>query len=367
MFTFRPAARENVWLMIGLAGPSGGGKTFSAMRLATGIAGGKRFCVIDTESGRASHYADQFQFDVGELRPPFSPKAYAEAIKAAVAAGYSTIVVDSMSHEYAGDGGVLDIQEEEYQRMGGRDSAKMASWIKPKMEHKRMMQELLQVRAHLILCFRAEPKIDIIKEDGKTKIVPKQSLVGLDGWVPVTEKNVPFELTVSMLLTADHPGIPKPIKLQEQHRALFPLDKPITEESGRKIAEWAAGGSKKNSVGENDVKAGSVSARPETSRSTQTYRGDSSTVVTAGETATIKGAKADVDTLAGSTVVDAASSPTFITSEQEWAISQICADNALPIDKLKRKFEVDSFAQIPASMHQRVVDYLDAQIKAKEK
>ena len=333
MFTFRPAARENVWLMIGLAGPSGGGKTFSSMRLATGIAGGKRFCVIDTESGRASHYADQFQFDVGELRPPFSPQRYAEAIKAAVAAGYSTIVVDSMSHEYAGDGGVLDIQEEEYQRMGGRDSAKMASWIKPKMEHKRMMQELLQVRAHLVLCFRAEPKIDIIKEDGKTKIVPKQSLVGLDGWVPVTEKNVPFELTVSMLLTADHPGIPKPIKLQEQHRALFPLDKPITEESGRKIAEWAAGGSK------------------------------------------IKGAKADVvatstpgvATPVGAPNADAASSPTFITSDQEFAIATICADNYISIDKLKSKIGVETLSHIKASDHQRVVDYLDAQIKAKEK
>lgn len=327
MFTFRPAARENVWLMIGLAGPSGGGKTFSAMRLATGIAGGKRFCVIDTESGRASHYADQFQFDVGELRPPFSPKAYAEAIKAAVASGYSTIVVDSMSHEYAGDGGVLDIQEEEYQRMGGRDSAKMASWIKPKMEHKRMMQELLQVRAHLILCFRAEPKIDIIKEDGKTKIVPKQSLVGLDGWIPVTEKNVPFELTVSMLLTADHPGIPKPIKLQEQHRALFPLDKPITEESGRKIAEWAAGGSK------------------------------------------IKGAKANVGEPVDPrpTTPDAASSPTFITSDQEWSITRICEDNAIPIDKLKRKIGVETLAKILASDYGRVTDYLDKLVEAKEK
>ena len=149
--------------------------------------------------------------------------------------------MDSASHEYAGAGGVLDMQEAEFERMGGRDSAKMASWIKPKGEHKKMMQRLLQTRAHLILCFRAEPKIEMVKEDGKTKIVPKQSLVGIDGWIPLTEKTVPFELTVSLLLTPDHPGIPKPIKLQEQHRALFPLDKPITEESGRKIAEWAAG------------------------------------------------------------------------------------------------------------------------------
>ena len=245
--TFRPAKRENVYLLIGLAGASGSGKTYTAMRLASGMSDGKRFCVIDTESGRASHYADQFKFDVCELRPPFAPSAYAEVIHAAVAAGYSVIVVDSMSHEYAGDGGVLDMQEQELERMAGQDYAKrervkMASWIKPKTEHKKMMQELLQVRAHLILCFRAEPKVEMIKEGGQTKIVPKVSLIGLDGWIPVTEKNVPFELTASLLLTADAPGVPKPIKLQEQHRALFPMGKEITEESGRRIAAWASGG-----------------------------------------------------------------------------------------------------------------------------
>lgn len=244
-FTFRPAQRTNVSLMIGLAGGTGSGKTFSAMRLAAGIAGDKRFAVIDTEAGRASHYADQFAFDVGELLPPFSPKAYEEAILAADAAGYPVIVVDSMSHEYAGDGGILDMQEAEFQRMGAREAVKMASWIKPKMQHKHMMQRLLQIRAHLILCFRAEPKIEMVKDaqTGKLLIVPKETLTGRDGWVPVTEKNVPFELTASFLLTADAPGIPKPIKLQEQHRDLFPVDKPISEGAGKRIARWAAGGS----------------------------------------------------------------------------------------------------------------------------
>jgi len=240
-FQFRPASRTNVNLLVGLISGTGGGKTYTAMRLASGICGDKRFAVIDTEAGRASHYADQFNFDVGELKPPFRPEAYSEAILAADAAGYPVIVVDSMSHEYAGDGGILDWQEEEFQRMGARESVKVASWIKPKMSHKHMMAKLLQVRAHLILCFRAEQKIEMVKEDGKTVIRAKQSLTGLDGWIPITEKNVPFELTASFLLTADAPGIPKPIKLQQQHRALFPLDKPINEESGRRIAEWASG------------------------------------------------------------------------------------------------------------------------------
>jgi dephospho-CoA kinase len=246
-FTFRPALREQVGLLIGVAGGTGSGKTYSAMRMASGISGDKPFAVIDTEAGRAKHYAEAFRFDHGDLKPPFRPQSYAEAIEAADKAGYQVIVVDSVSHVWAGDGGVLDWQEDELGRMAGddwkkREAVKMAAWIKPKMAHKAMVQKLLQVRAHLILCFRAEQKIEMVRgDDGKMKIVAKQSLTGLDGWIPVTEKMLPFELTASFLLTADAPGMPKPIKLQEQHRALFPLDKPINEDSGKRIAAWAKG------------------------------------------------------------------------------------------------------------------------------
>jgi len=245
-FQFRPAKREAVGLLIGLAGGTGSGKTMSAFRLASGICGDKAFAVIDTEAGRALHYADMYRFDHGDLKAPFTPQAYTDAIVAADAAGYPVIIVDSTSHVWAGDGGVLDWQEAELDRMAGtdygkREACKMAAWIKPKLAHKHMVQKLLQVRAHLILCFRAEPKIEMVKEGGKMVIRPKETLTGKDGWVPVCEKNLPFELTASFLLTADAPGMPKPIKLNEQHRPLFPLDQPINEESGRRIAQWAAG------------------------------------------------------------------------------------------------------------------------------
>jgi hypothetical protein len=119
----------------------------------------------------------------------------------------------------------------------------MAAWIKPKTAHKQMVQRLLQVRAHLILCFRAEPKIEMVRgADGKMEIREKQSLTGLHGWIPICEKNLPYELTASFLLMADKPGVPQPIKLQQQHRALFPLDEPITEASGVRLAAWAKGG-----------------------------------------------------------------------------------------------------------------------------
>jgi len=249
-FSFRPAARENVGLLIGLSGSSGSGKTYTSFRLAKGIAGDQRFAVIDTEAGRAKHYADRFAFDHGDLTPPFTPDRYAEAIAAADDAKYPVIVVDSTSHEWAGEGGVIEWHDAELDRIAGKDAdwkrreaCTMAAWVRPKMSHKQMVQRLLQVRAHLILCFRAEPKIEMVKgKDGKWEIIEKKTLTGLNGWVPVCEKNLPYELTASFLLMADRPGVPLPIKLQEQHKALFPLDQVITEESGARLAAWARGG-----------------------------------------------------------------------------------------------------------------------------
>lgn len=249
-YQFKKAIREEVGLLLGLVGPSGSGKTYSAMRIAAGIVGkGNRFAVIDTESRRALHYADMFDFDHLELHPPFRPATYADAIRAADEAGYKAIVVDSCSHEWAGEGGILDWQEEELTRMAGndyhkRDTCKMAAWIKPKMAHKQMVQRLLQVKANLILCFRAEEKVKMEKDaKGKTQIVPV-------GWQPICSKELPYELTVSFLLHSDKPGIPQPIKLQEQHKPIFPLDKLLNEDSGRLIAEWAKGGIAKPAEGQ---------------------------------------------------------------------------------------------------------------------
>lgn len=241
-FEFRPAVRQDVNLLLGVAGASGSGKTYSAMRLAKGISGDEPFAVIDTENGRARHYAGAFKFDSADLTAPFTPARYIEAIQAADKAGYRTIIIDSMSHSWAGDGGCLDMQQAEFERMGSRETTKLLSWAKPKQEHKHMVSKLLQVRAHVILCFRAEPKVEIAKDDkGKTVIVPKQSLTGLDGWVPICEKNLPFELTLSALLVPDRPGVPQWIKFQEQFKPFFQPGKPLDENAGARILEWAKG------------------------------------------------------------------------------------------------------------------------------
>lgn len=289
-FTFRRAVRENVPLIIGMVGGTGSGKTLSAMLLARGMSGGKEFAVIDTENGRAKHYAPApgekagpktFDFFHGELSAPFRPQAYLDAIVAFDKAGYPVIVVDSMSHVWAGDGGILDWQEEEWAAKGHAESHKMLAWVKPKMAHKQMVQRLLQLRAHLILCFRAEEKVEMRNEkkelladikrtesaladarpsetdelkkdlaelraklpnaDSRTQIVPKRSGTGINGWVPICEKTLPYELTASFLVMADNPGIPLPIKLQAQHRDVIDLSKPLNEDAGRKLAQWATG------------------------------------------------------------------------------------------------------------------------------
>jgi AAA domain len=249
-FEFHPAERRNVSLLIGIAGASGAGKTYSALELATGLAQGKPFALIDTEAGRALHYADEFSFEHGDLTAPFTPDRYADAIHAADQAGYPVIVVDSFSHEHAGDGGLLDMHEAELQRMAGddwkkREAVKFAAWIKPKSSHKRMVSQMLQIRAHLILCLRAEEKIEIVKnpQTGKTEVRPKQTLTGRDGWVPICEPKLPFELTVSLMMTPAAPGHPRPIKVPEKLRSFFPLDKPVGRSTGEALAGWAAGAS----------------------------------------------------------------------------------------------------------------------------
>jgi len=241
-FEFRDAKRANVPLFIGIAGGTGSGKTESALRIATGLSDGQKFAVIDTEHGRALHKADDYSFKHADLDEPFTPERYTEALKAADAEGFPVIVIDSGSHVYEGVGGLLDQQTAEFERMGSKEGARMASWIEPKRRHKKFVQQLLRTRAHVVMCLRAQDSIEIVKEGGKTVVRPKASLVGAEGWIPICERRLPFELTISLLVTADAPGFPKPIKLEDRHKPLIPLDAQLDENVGRRLAEWAAGG-----------------------------------------------------------------------------------------------------------------------------
>lgn len=268
-YTFRRAVREDVPLLVGLAGGTGSGKTYSLLELAKGMTPeGKRFAFIDTEAGRGLAYADAFDFDYTELRPDFTPERYIEVIRAADKAGYPVIVIDSFSHEYAGHGGLMDWHDAELDRMAGDDWKKRAAlsvpaWSRPKQAHKAMVQDLLQVRAHLLFGLRAEEKISLERNaDGKTEIVEKSGPGGFKGWLPICEKNFPYELTCSFLLMADNPGVPKAIKLQAQHKAAFPDGKRITAEAGRQLAEWARGGAPVSAGGRPESEGSGMQAPP---------------------------------------------------------------------------------------------------------
>src|SRR3990167_1157183 len=235
-YQFRKAIRSQTSVLIALAGSSGSGKTYSALRLARGLAGPTgTIALIDTEAGRALHYAEQFPFDHLDLRPPFSPSVYADAIEAAK--DYNVVIIDSKSHEWSGEGGCQDMHDAEHARLGGAESTNILAWREPKLQHKRMMSRLLQCRAHLIFCLRAEEKIKFEKhpQTGKTAIVQA-------GWQPICEKNFMYEQTVSFLLRDDHPGVGQPIKLQEQHKPCFPAGAVLDETAGRCLAAWARGG-----------------------------------------------------------------------------------------------------------------------------
>src|SRR6185437_1912546 len=111
------------------------------------------------------------------------------------------------------------------------------NWKEPKSAHKKLMNALLQCRATIIFCLRADEKIEILRENNKTVIKP---LV----WMPICEKRFLYEMTASFTLTPDRPGIPHfdlPHKLQQQHRSMFSDQKPIGEDSGLALAEWARG------------------------------------------------------------------------------------------------------------------------------
>lgn len=232
-FDFRPARREQAGLFVALAGGTNSGKTFSGLRLARGIAGpAGKIAAVDTEAGRMSHYAKDFAFDVVNMQPPFRPERFAQAAIAAEEAGYAVLLIDSFSMEWVGPGGVLDWQAEEYQRMGSREAVKLASWIKPKMGHKAMIYSFLQRRIPIVFALRAEEKA----EKAGDKILKR--------WEPICNKQFPFEITVSFMLSASAKGVidlDMPWKMEKDHQGIFHNGDLISEEHGAKLAAWASG------------------------------------------------------------------------------------------------------------------------------
>lgn len=255
-FEAKPAVRESVPVLVGIMGPSGGGKTVSALRLASGmqqVTGGDIYA-IDTEARRMLHHADAFKFKHLQFDAPFGSLDYLDAIKHCVKQGAKNIIVDSMSHEHEGPGGMIDFQEKELDRMAGddygkRERMKMLAWQKPKAARRALINGLLQLNANFVFCFRAKNSVKPMKVNGKTEIVPQ-------GFMPIAGDEFVFEMTVNCLLLPGAKGVPTwqtenvgermMIKPARQFDKLFAEQKPLDESIGRSLAEWARGGAVKS-------------------------------------------------------------------------------------------------------------------------
>lgn len=249
-FDDRPAVREKTPVLVGLVGPSSSGKTYSALRLATGfqrVAGGEIF-VIDTEARRSLHYAEKFKFRHVAFGAPFSPLDYLDAIQHCVKKGAGTIVVDSFSHEHEGPGGVLEMHEDELDKLAGqnydkRNKLTFLAWAKPKAQRRRLINTILQLQCNFIFCFRAKPKLKL--QTGKEPVEL--------GYQAIAGEEFIYELTLKCLLMPGANGVPTwqsdmvgekaMIKLPEQFRALFTKQPPpqLTEDIGVTLATWGAG------------------------------------------------------------------------------------------------------------------------------
>ena len=251
-FTPKPAAREQVNLILGLVGPSSSGKTYTALELATGIQSvvGGEIDVIDTEHGRALFYADDFKFNHIQFDAPFASLDYLSAIQQSAKRGAKVIVVDSMSHEHESAGGMLDYQDQELRRMAGDDFGKqqrmaMLAWQKPKAARRKLLQGLTQIDAHLILCFRAKATSKPAKDaNGKNVVVPM-------GFMPIAGDEFVYESALSMLFQPNAGGVPTwnpelpgekiAVKIPKQFEWLKKETGPVSRRVGAKLAEWAVG------------------------------------------------------------------------------------------------------------------------------
>jgi hypothetical protein len=214
----------------------------SALLLARGIAGPKgRVCLIDSESGRGSIFADLIPggYSVLDLEAPFSPPRYEEAIATAEKQA-DVVVVDSMSHEWSGEGGVLDWAEQELERMGGGDNNKMRSWIKPKMAHKMMVQRLLRVKCALICCLRGEEKTHMVKNASKNQVITDEFSS------PLFDPRFIFELLLNFE-TVQRNGqggyvIPRKITHPTVAAVLPAENQQVSVATGEALAKWCNGG-----------------------------------------------------------------------------------------------------------------------------
>ena len=219
---------------IGLCGVSGSGKTLTALKIATGMCAAdtpglqsdqKRIALVDTENNSSVLYSDRIDFDMLNIEPPFQIEKYIEAIKTAEQAGYHVLILDSITHAWAGEGGLLDVQGKLSD--GGMNS--FTAWRKLTPKHNAFVEAMIRSKLHIIATMRS--KMDyIIEQADKGKAIPKK--VGL---APIQREGMDFEFDIVFDLDLGHNAISS-----KDRSSLFDgkvLTKP-GEELGSQIVTW---------------------------------------------------------------------------------------------------------------------------------
>ena len=189
MAGFVKAKKEQVWLKVLLSGASGSGKSYSALRVAKGIADkcGSRIAYIGTEGSRNKYYASNFDYDLLELEDPFTIDKYVEAIDAAIEAKYKVLIIDSLTHEWLW-------LNDTHDKMPGNS---FQNWGKLKPKHREFMDKILTCPIHIIATSRSKDEW-VLETDAKGRQVPRK--VGLGSQ---QDKNITYEYTVSLVIEQD--------------------------------------------------------------------------------------------------------------------------------------------------------------------
>lgn len=252
-FTFRPAKRENTPLIIGIAGPTKSGKTFSALRLAMGLANGGPVAMLNTEGKRGEQYADNFTYLNCNMDAPFGCDRYEQAILAMKDLKPAACIIDSGTHMHDGPGGLLEQHDAELTRMAGTDYKKrekcnFTAWIKPKRQENQFVYTMLTLECPMVICFRAKEKLSIVAGRDPVNL----------GWQPIVSERVAFETIFTLVLPPHSRGVPdlELSEMRDPFDKMIPPGKPIDEDLGRRLTEWARGGAQPVARRE-DVPAGS--------------------------------------------------------------------------------------------------------------
>lgn len=233
-FEVKKAKREKVFTKIALMGASGSGKTYSALRLATGMAeelektNGKPAKVLfgNTEQSRGLYYADKFDYDIVDIEAPFSPEKYIEFIEFAVESGYDILVIDSTSPEWDGVGGCL----EAHTLAGG----KYQDWSKVTPRHEKFLAALANSPIHIIATMRGKDQYEMEKDDNG-KLAVKKLGVGAK-----QREGFEYEFTATLLIDQKtHIA-----EAQKDNTGIFEgqVGTIIDESCGAKVIKWANDG-----------------------------------------------------------------------------------------------------------------------------